>query len=254
MQVGVPCSEGIDCPHEFLQQAEIVKKMLESYAWYEDLSAVELLENFVALELQYPALYDINVNLAILKHYLMFKSNTKSHIIQNVLIQAIMHLPSPDFDLCLCQIPLHNQTSDPIISALIEMESLLQTCRFPTFWTTLESSRYLCGISKVPDFKNAIRRFMAGVISLTYHTITLEDARCLLHLETVAEFTSFCSEQLKGQWICDTKTGLVTIQKAENSVAILGDQNLVDSPPISESVLQQCLAAINGGSSNAQVV
>lgn len=138
--------------NSLIDQEELVKKIVETCALYQDPSVIGVLENFVCLEMCHPQLYNIDANILVLKHYLMFKKDTKCHIIQNILIQALMHLPSNDFDLCLCQIPLQYQTEDPIIRSLIEIESLLQKCRFLSFWELLESDEYLHRLAETPDY------------------------------------------------------------------------------------------------------
>lgn len=239
---GMP--EATSCPPDVLQQEAIVRNILDDSAWYEDFEAVKTLENFVTLQMQYPVLYNIDANLAVLKHYLMFRRSAKTSIMRSILIQALMHLPATDFDLCLCQIALEHQKSDPVIRSLIAVEGLLQTCRFCVFWKTLESDPHLHGLAEVPDFKDAIRRFMAGVISLTYQTITMEDAGRLLQLDPSTELPCFCPQQLKSRWVCDTATGVVTVLKPESSVAVVPNKSAATAPLFSPTVLDDSLTAV----------
>lgn len=233
------------CPAEAFEKQRLVQDILDSAAWYEDFEAIKTLEGFVTVQMHYPVLYNVDANLAVLKHYLMFGRNAKASVMRNILIQALMHLPATDFDLCLCQISLEHQNSDPVIRSLIAVEGLLQTCCFPMFWNALESDPHLHGLSEIPDFKDAIRRFMAGVISLTYHTFTMEDAGRLLQLDPITELPSFSSQQLKSQWVCDTATGVVSVVKAESPVALVPNKSAALTRPLfSESVLDESLSAV----------
>lgn len=224
-------------------RADQVKEILQSpNLYHDDGGSLEILEGFVQDQVDHPQLYNLDANLAILKLYLIYPKYSKVSITRNILTKALMRLPATDFDLCLCQTPLPLQQNDPTIRALIAAEGRLQTCRFSEFWHFLDTEPELVAISSIADMKNSIRRFMAGVIALTYHTITIADLSQLLGLPS-SELQQFCQHHLTGQWVFDDKAGVVTITKSSESVTH-GTTKQPTQALLSPETLCDCLAPL----------
>lgn len=225
------------------RRADQVKDILQSPNLYNDNGeALGILESFLEDQMNYPQFYNLDSNLAILKLYLIFPNHSKPAVIRKVLTKALMHLPATDFDFCLSQIPLTLQGSDQTIRALVAAESRLQTCRFREFWQLLASEQELVSLSNTADLKNSIRRFMAGVISLAYHSITIPDSAQLLDLPP-SGLQQFCQEHLGGQWVCDEKAGTVTIAKSVDSVTLVANKQPTRSLFVPDT-LNDCLSSL----------
>lgn len=225
---------------EAQKRAEQVKEILASPNVFTDTDLLAVLEQFLDDQMIYPQFYDIDANLAVLKQYLIFPRVSKTEVIRQILIKALMHLPATDFDLCLCQIPLQLQQNDPTIRALIAAESRLQLCRFREFWQLLATEPELASLASTTDLKNSLRRFMAGVISLTYHSITVSDSAQLLDLP-VSGLQQFCQEHLTGQWVCDDQT--VTIIRTTDSVTLVANKQPSRSL-FAADTLDDCLSSL----------
>lgn len=224
-------------------RADQVKEILESPSLYNDNSkSLQILESFLEDQMHHPQYYSLDANLSILKFYLIFPKHSKTSVIRQILIKALMHLPETDFDLCLCQTPLPLQQNDQTIRALVAAESRLQTCRFREFWQLLVSEPELIALSATADLKNSIRRFMAGVISLTYHTITIQDSAQLLDLPP-SGLQQFCKDHLQGLWTCDENAGTVTITKTVDSVTLVANKQPTRSL-FAQETLTDCLASL----------
>lgn len=236
---------------EAQQRAAEVSELLSKGSYYGSREALVVLENFVNDQVAHPSLYSIGCNLAILKEYLIFPKLFRLDVVRLILVKALMHLPSTDFDTCLCQIPLPYQETDTVIRSLIASERLLQTCKFSEFWALLGSNPELAAAVDIPDFKNSIRRFMAGVVSLTYKTITMGDVAKLLNLD-VKELEAFCETHLNKRWTCDASAspdGVVTI--AKEGVTLLAQKAPARSLFATET-LADCLASVRSIAQHAE--
>ncbi len=95
-----------------------------------------------------------------------------------ILIKALMALPSTDFMLCMYIVPPSLQ-SDPSIAALKSLADKLESCFFPTFWTELAKVNV-----DVPGFEDAVRSFIVGVVAVSVALLWF-----LLHVGTFLAYS-----------------------------------------------------------------
>lgn len=109
--------------------------------------------------------YDLNCNLAILTLYLLVPEETKVHVIEGILLKAMMAFPAPDFALCMYQIPekYHQQLRQPI-----NLAQQLEMAKFNAFWKDAEGVEIL---SQAVGWQSAVHSFIAGVVTSTYRSI-----------------------------------------------------------------------------------
>jgi translation initiation factor 3 subunit K len=134
--------------------------------------------------------YDADANLAMLKLYLLSPDEMSIEVIEGILLKALMALPSTDFSLCMCMIPEKCQKEDSL-KAIVNLAQQLEMAKFKTFWKEAESVESL---AKAVGWQNAVRGFIAGVISATYRSIRSEQVTELLNLPA-AELESMMKER-----------------------------------------------------------
>lgn len=121
--------------------------------------------------------YDIDANLAILKLYLLHPDESKVEIIEGVLLKALMAFPSPDFALCMYEIP---EKYHPQLKEVTLLAQQLEMTRFKAFWKTAESADAL---KTAKGWQASVRNFIAGVIADTYRSIRTETLLELLNMQ-----------------------------------------------------------------------
>ncbi|KAI8054329.1 armadillo-type protein [Syncephalis plumigaleata] len=114
---------------------------------------------------------DLQANLALLKLYQLYADALKLDVVSTVLAKALVMAPEPDFNLCLY---LLNDTiiADEKVSRLISLQHLVTEARYVEVWTELKNDElYQEAVSGVPDFDQALRQLIAGVIANVFQTI-----------------------------------------------------------------------------------
>jgi translation initiation factor 3 subunit K len=132
--------------------------------------------------------YDLQANLAILKLYLLNPEAAKISVYEGILVKALMAFPATDFALCMYQIPEkhHAQLKDPI-----RLSQHLEMAKFKAFWKTAEEQVAAAkeaggeaqGLSRAKKWQDAMRQFIAGVVSNTYRSIRCDQVADLLNLK-----------------------------------------------------------------------
>eukprot|EP00126_Sphaerothecum_destruens_P003913 Sdes_comp17735_c0_seq1m7000 len=133
--------------------------------------------------------YDSDANLCVLKLYQFNPLQTNVRVVALILCKAVMRLPATDFTLCLYLLTekLH---SDPLISKIITMGQLLETCQFKEFWTKAygksekgEQDSFQELVKTIQNFDVAIRDYAAHIFSITYQKISRELFLQVLHID-----------------------------------------------------------------------
>jgi len=109
--------------------------------------------------------YDIDCNLAVLKLYQFHPDSTDVEVISKVLLLALMRLPSTDYISCMYLVPERVEEME-LITSITTLGSLLETCSFRQFWTTLAPQREEL-IKGVPGFEQAVRDFVCATMRIT---------------------------------------------------------------------------------------
>ena len=135
--------------------------------------------------------------------YQFHPTASKADVVAKVLLLALTQLPSTDYLAASYLVPerLH---ADPSIAAVGEMAGLLESCDFAAFWA--KADKKLAG--SVKGFDEAIRAFIAGVLSTTYTTVpkalvlealAIDDGK----LKAVAEANGW---KVDGDVVCPSST------------------------------------------------
>jgi translation initiation factor 3 subunit K len=135
--------------------------------------------------------YNFEANLAILKLYQFYPHKENKDVIAKILIKALMNLPNTDFLLCSYLVPERLQ-KDEKLSKLFSIANLLESAKFIEFWAEANSAREV--LSVAPEFDAAIRKFITGLLSTTYQTITTSELGALLSLDD-AQLNTLISAQ-----------------------------------------------------------
>mmetsp|Transcript_145955 Transcript_145955/g.254683 ORF Transcript_145955/g.254683 Transcript_145955/m.254683 type:complete len:220 (+) Transcript_145955:96-755(+) len=154
--------------------AEKIELLLRGGGRY-DVEILPELETYLEEQLS-EGHYDIDANLAILKLYLLYPNENKVEVIQNILLKALMAFPETHFALCMYQIPQKYRDSlkDPI-----RLAQHLEMAKFKAFWKDAEVCEAL---GKAKGWQDAVRQFVAGVVSSTYRSIRSDQLADLLNL------------------------------------------------------------------------
>jgi translation initiation factor 3 subunit K len=136
---------------------------------------------------------DRTANLAVLKLYQFNPSSTNLSIVVSVLALSVANLPDPDFNLAQCLLT-EEITQDSNVSKLLEIQHMLERCRFKEFWEVLENDNVeIFGadedsepqslLTAFPEFDNRIRRFISTTLANAYQTIPVKLFQELVNLE-----------------------------------------------------------------------
>merc|ERR1712046_172046 len=110
------------------------------------------------------------------KLYLLHPALTDVDTVEKTLLKALMAFPAADFSLCLFQIPerFHANLKD-----IVGLARQLEMAKFKTFWKDAEEVALL---NEAKGWQDAVRNFIAGVVSATYRSIKKDQLAELLNL------------------------------------------------------------------------
>jgi len=128
------------------------------------------LEQYVHLQ-AHENTYDLDANLAVLKLYQFNPVYYQTTVTTQILLKSLMNLPNADFLMCRCLIDDANQ-QDATIQKVIKLAELMEKCCFTEVWKYLKEEASL--IEGITGFQDAVRKFAAYVIGITYQTIDMK--------------------------------------------------------------------------------
>jgi len=106
-----------------------------------------------------------------------------------------MRLPGTDLLLLTYLIPERALQEEPLV-ALVRLAHLLETARFVEFWQESASPALRPVLSTVPAFASVIRAFIAGVVAVTFQTVTKQSLCQVLNV-SATEFDQLAASR---QW------------------------------------------------------
>ncbi|KAH3756654.1 translation initiation factor 3 subunit K [Pelomyxa schiedti] len=130
--------------------------------------------------------YKFDVATMLLKVYSFHPELLKRELVLKVLANALMRIPQPDFSCCLGILP--RKMTDKSVSVLQYLYDLLETAKFEEFWRAAAIDAEELKRIAVPDFLPALRKYIYGVITLTYKRIEKDRLSAMLHITTPEEF------------------------------------------------------------------
>jgi hypothetical protein len=170
--------------------AESISSLIETHKYLSNrVDKLGELEGYLNQQIENDT-YDFEANHAILKLYQFHPEKINLTVVTNILIKALTVLPKPHFLLAICLIPESVQTTEEV-SGLMQLFSYLETAQFKKFWSHIQKTPTLKqALQSVPSFTNAIRKYMVGVLKMTYQTISKEYLASLLNLRLTNEEAS----------------------------------------------------------------
>jgi GTP-sensing pleiotropic transcriptional regulator CodY len=147
------------------------------------------LEQYVQNQLQEKTLYDKEANLFLLKLYQFNPQKSSIEFIKKVLTLALLHGGTTnDFNLALYLIQERIQGDDAIVQ-LSKLSDLLETCQFDKFWEARKESEDL--IQGAVNFDTHVRKFITGILSITYQETEKHILRTALNLKDDKEVDDY---------------------------------------------------------------
>ncbi|CAM8960955.1 unnamed protein product [Rhodiola kirilowii] len=167
------------------------------------------LEGFVKVQVSSKT-YNLDANLCLLRLYQFDPEKINTQVVANILLKALMAMPSPDFSLCLFLIPERVQMEEQF-KTLIVLSHYLETARFSQFWEEASKNRHI--LEAVPGFEQAIQDYIVHVLSLTYQKVPKTVLSEAINLDGPS-LDNFLEHQVSNNgWIVDKGqgTGLLII-------------------------------------------
>lgn len=93
-----------------------------------------------------------------------------------------MHLPRPDFTLCLHMLQGISQEVEAVLEKVVPVAQLLEGAQFTNFWASEERSIF----ANIPGFEDAIREYALGQLRLSYQKISKDLVKKYLQLDDAA--------------------------------------------------------------------
>mmetsp|Transcript_80132 Transcript_80132/g.201608 ORF Transcript_80132/g.201608 Transcript_80132/m.201608 type:complete len:216 (+) Transcript_80132:73-720(+) len=152
-----------------------LEEMLSGDGRYE-VSSLPKLEEFLQEQLS-KGTYDLDVNLAILKLYLLFPDECKVEVMEGILLKALLAFPAADFSLCMYQIPEKYHQS---FREVVQLAQQLEMAKFKSFWKMAAETEIL---NQVTGWRASVQKFIAGVVSATCRSIRSDELLELLDIK-----------------------------------------------------------------------
>eukprot|EP00029_Vermamoeba_vermiformis_P013750 TRINITY_DN8677_c0_g1_i1.p1 TRINITY_DN8677_c0_g1~~TRINITY_DN8677_c0_g1_i1.p1 ORF type:complete len:210 (+),score=69.57 TRINITY_DN8677_c0_g1_i1:23-652(+) len=124
--------------------------------------------------------YNLEANMALLKLYQFHTEKANVKIISQILIKALMNMPSTDFLLASYLISEKNHAEENI-TTLSNLHSLLERAQFQDFWKAAQEKQSV--LAGVAGFDDAIRSFILDVVGRTYKNIARSLLRDMLNFK-----------------------------------------------------------------------
>ncbi|KAJ9517695.1 hypothetical protein QJQ45_003983 [Haematococcus lacustris] len=159
--------------------------------------------------------FNLDVNLALLRHYQFQPTTAQISSLAKVLMAALAQLPASDYKTCIHLVPerLQVQTgsavqcrcmtvgasqqvvlqAEEVIPKIVALAAALETTRFTDFWALAANSKEV--ISLVPGFESAVRRYILHVLGLSFQRVSRRVLGEALQLQG-AELDSLISSQV----------------------------------------------------------
>lgn len=168
--------------------------------------------------------YDGDANLNILKLYQFspdLVTRSSNDIVHLVLVKALMRLPESDYVFCRAQLS-QEMIDDSSIKKIDSVASLLETCKFPEFWTVIQDDKLF---SEMEGFVESARKFICHVVQLTYKNV--EEDFLLQMLGPLPDKDTFLQIVQENSWELDN--GSVFVGHKEEMVE---QKEIVEKMPI----------------------
>ena len=152
-------------------------------------STLAALESFVVYQLQSKE-YDFEANKALLRSYQVNAEHVKLNMVSNVMVLALMRLPSTDF-LALSYIIPGKVPLQPSMKQVQKFADLLERAEFAKFWEEYAAADKALTEAAV-GFVDAIRAYIVSTTAQTFRNISKDQLQQFLGFSSAAEVDAFC--------------------------------------------------------------
>ncbi|KAK9825418.1 hypothetical protein WJX81_003981 [Elliptochloris bilobata] len=178
------------------------------------------LEEYVAEQAK-SGTYDLDANLALLRHYDFAPEGAKLDVIATVLIKALMRLPEPDFAQLLQLVPEQVQDEQPV-AALVALTQHLEGARFRDFWLAQDACRDV--VAGVTGFYEAVRAYILATISHTCRRVSKGTLAECLRLEDASLDALIEEKVAKEGWSVAAADMMTVVTLPENEQNVIHAQ------------------------------
>ncbi|KII93499.1 hypothetical protein PLICRDRAFT_49539 [Plicaturopsis crispa FD-325 SS-3] len=223
-------------------RTELIENLVSGVDRYNP-SNVGILEDYLYHQIRSQE-YDCLANLAILKLYQFNADLYNADVVINILLKALTAAPFPDFNLCISLLderPVNANLDEPdplpvLLPVLTGLHTLLQQCRFPTFWSTFHSEQLALlrdnYTVECVGFEDAVRDVVVRAVKAAFTRIGSDRLGSYLNLSG-PELEAYGA---KLGWTVDAATGVYTIPP--------NPDNQIESTVVQESIKLQQLNKI----------
>lgn len=124
--------------------------------------------------------FDINKALSLLRLYNLLPDQMDLKLVGSILIQALLRLPEPDFNLAMLLIPERMQEEQPL-SALLAVSQHLEAGRYREFWQAVDACSDI--LASEPQFQDKMRRQILERLCKTYKRVGQNVLASCLHTD-----------------------------------------------------------------------
>mmetsp|Transcript_19616 Transcript_19616/g.75289 ORF Transcript_19616/g.75289 Transcript_19616/m.75289 type:complete len:210 (-) Transcript_19616:98-727(-) len=157
-----------------------VQSILDGPARFEEAS-VEALEKYHNEQLAAKQ-YNFDANAALIKLYQFYPARANEKIVVQVLGQALMNLPKPDFTLCLHMLQGISEGIEAVLEKVTPVSQLLEGSQFTTFWASEDRQIF----KDIPGFDDAVRQYALGQLQLSYQKVSKDLVKKYLQIDDAA--------------------------------------------------------------------
>lgn len=156
--------------------------------------------------------WNLETNLALLRHYQFAPSTAKINVLAKLLLKALAQLPGSDFKTCIHLVPERIQ-ADETIAKVVALAGALETTRFEDFWKLSSSSADV--VALVPGFADAARAYIIQVLGITYQRVSKSVLGSAVQLQG-AQLDALVQDKVKSAgWAVSGET--ITLPKNESN-------------------------------------
>ncbi|GAB5370869.1 hypothetical protein AAMO2058_001530300 [Amorphochlora amoebiformis] len=180
-----------------------IKALIDKHLY--DSALIKPLEEHVAKQIK-DNTSDFMANRHLLKLYKFHPGAVKADVAGQILLKAVMQLPSSDFISCVYLLPSDLHSQEPI-STILHLASLLESFEMEKFWKTAQEQKGYPDLLKLPGFVEAIERFVVRVFGCTFCDVSVSS------LEPLLKNGKSDVERLAKRYGWDIKDGIVVVSK-----------------------------------------
>lgn len=117
--------------------------------------------------------YDFEANLTLIKLYQFEPNRVNITVTLQVLLKALVNMPTPDFSLLKSVLP-PNLQQDEKVKQVVSLHDLLESCQFREVWVEGGMGQVT---ENITDFQGQIRQYICSVLEVSYQSVPTQLVR-----------------------------------------------------------------------------